>query len=376
MQVPLLDLKVQYATIRDEVEPVIKDVVENQLFILGDKVVELEEAIAEYVDATYAVGVASGTDALLLALMALGVGPGDKVVTTPYTFFATAGSVSRVGAEVVFVDIDPKTYTMDPKKLEECLDGLRGKGAVKAIIPVHLYGQCADMGRIGQIARKHNIPVIEDAAQAIGSRYNDKRAGSMGTFGCFSFFPSKNLGGFGDGGMVTTNDEELADLVRILRVHGSKPKYVHKIIGCNSRLDALQAAVLTVKLRHLDKWTKGRRNNARYYEARLQDSPLQDVVQLPYTVEGNYHIYNQFVIRVEKRDELREFLGKQGIGTEIYYPIPLHLQECYRSLGYAPGAFPESEKAGLETVALPIFAELTDPQKDYVVEKIKEFYIS
>ena len=374
MQVPLLDLKAQYTAIRGEVEPVIQEVIESQLFIMGEKVVELEDAIARYVDAKHAIGVASGTDALLLSLMALGVGIGDKVITTPYTFFATAGSISRVGAEVVFVDIDPKTYNLDPEKLEECLHALPEKGAVKAIIPVHLYGQCADMDRIVRIGRQHGIPIVEDAAQAIGSRYQEKKAGSMGTFGCFSFFPSKNLGGFGDGGMITTHDDELAELVRILRVHGSKPKYVHKVIGCNSRLDALQAAVLTVKLRHLDEWTQGRRNNARYYEARIKELPLQDLVQLPYTAEGNYHIYNQFVIRVAGRDDLREFLGKHGIGTEIYYPIPLHLQECYRSLGCAPGAFPESERAAQETLALPIFAELTDSQKDYVLEKINAFF--
>ncbi len=374
MQVPLLDLKAQYATIRREIQPAIQEVVESQLFILGEKVVELEKAIAQYVEAAYAVGVASGTDALLLSLMALGVGTGDKVVTTPYTFFATAGAISRLGAEVVFVDIDPETYNMDPQKLERCLESLASKKAVKAIIPIHLFGQCAEMDRICDIASGHNIAVIEDAAQAIGAQYHGKHAGSMGAFGCFSFFPSKNLGGFGDGGMVSTNDENLAETVRILRVHGSKPKYVHKVIGCNSRLDALQAAVLLVKLQHLDEWTEGRRRNARYYEKRFKELGLQEFVRLPYTAIGNYHIYNQFVVRVANRDELRKFLSKQGIGTEIYYPVPLHQQECYQHLGYKEGDLPQSEAAARETLALPIYAELTEYQKEYVVEKVKEFY--
>jgi dTDP-4-amino-4,6-dideoxygalactose transaminase len=376
MQVPLLDLKAQYATIHKKVEQVIQEVVENQLFILGEKVVQLEEAIAHYVNAKYAVGVASGTDALLLSLMALEVGGGDKVITTPYTFFATAGSISRVGAEVVFVDIDPETYNMDPEKLEECLAAMPSKEAVKAIIPIHLYGQCADMESILSIARQYDIPVVEDAAQAIGACYHEQKAGSLGTFGCFSFFPSKNLGGFGDGGMVTTSNENLAETVRILRVHGSNPKYVHKMIGCNSRLDALQAAVLLVKLQHLDRWTEGRRENARYYESRFAESGLHESIKLPKVSEGNYHIYNQFVVRSDKRDELREFLGQRGIGTEIYYPIPLHLQQCYQTLGYTEGTFPQSEKAAEETLALPIYAELTDSQQDAVVEKVREFYRS
>lgn len=376
MNVPLLDLKAQYQTIRKEIREAIDEVLESQQFILGEKVQKLEETIAAYCDSKFAVGVASGTDALLLSLMALNVGYGDHVITTPYTFFATAGSISRLGAKPVFVDIDPETYNLSPEKLSACLASLTPKEKIKALIPVHLYGQCADMDPIGAIAQKHGIPVIEDAAQAIGAQYHGRQAGSMGDLGCFSFFPSKNLGGFGDGGMVSTDNEELAEKIRILRVHGSKPKYCHKVIGCNSRLDALQAAVLLVKIKYLDEWTAQRRRNANYYNEKFLEYGLTTFIELPKVQEGNYHIYNQFVIRVQKRDELLQFLSQQGIGTEIYYPIPLHLQECYQHLGHKPGDFPESEKAAHETLALPIYPELTTAQQEYVVKKIREFYYS
>jgi dTDP-4-amino-4,6-dideoxygalactose transaminase len=376
MHIPLLDLKAQYATIRDEIKPAIDEVLESQLFILGEKVIKLEEAVAKYSGSKFAVGVASGSDALLLALMALNVGYGDQVITTPYTFFATAGSISRLGALPVFVDIDPETYNISPQKIGECLNTIPSKEKIKAIMPVHLYGQCADMDPILAIAREHGLPIIEDAAQAIGARYKERKAGSMGEFGCFSFFPSKNLGGFGDGGMVTTDNETLAEKVGILRVHGSKPKYYHKVIGVNSRLDALQAVALLVKIKYLDQWTAKRRKNADYYRERFQKNGLNEFVGLPKVAEGNFHIYNQFVIRVNKRDELQKFLTQAGIGTEIYYPIPLHLQECFHYLGYKEGAFPESEKAARETLALPIYPELTITQQDYIVEKIKEFYLT
>lgn len=374
MHIPLLDLKAQYATIREEIKTTIDEVVESQLFILGEKVHKLEEAVATYSDTKFAVGVASGSDALLLALMALNVGYGDKVITTPYTFFATAGSISRLGALPVFVDIDPETYTISPQRLAECLDTITPKEKVKAIMPVHLYGQCADMDPILDLASTYALPVIEDAAQAIGSQYKKRKAGSIGDLGCFSFFPSKNLGGFGDGGMVTTDNEDLAETIGILRVHGSKPKYHHKVIGLNSRLDALQAAVLLVKIKYLDQWTAKRRTNADYYRMKFYEMGLTESVGLPKAAEDNFHIYNQFVIRVRKRDELQNFLTQAGIGTEIYYPIPLHLQECYQYLGYKKGTFPESEKAAQETLALPIYPELTTSQQDYVVDKIKEFY--
>jgi len=374
MHIPLLDLKAQYATIRDEIKPAIDEVLESQLFILGEKVVKLEEAVANYSGSKFAVGVASGSDALLLALMALNVGYGDQVITTPYTFFATAGSISRLGALPVFVDIDPETYNISPQKISACLKTASAKEKIKAIMPVHLYGQCADMDPILAVAREHGLPVIEDAAQAIGAKYKERKAGSMSEFGCFSFFPSKNLGGFGDGGMVTTDNETLAEKVGILRVHGSKPKYYHKVIGVNSRLDALQAVALLVKIKYLDQWTAKRRKNADYYRERFQKNGLEEFVGLPKVAEGNFHIYNQFVIRVNKRDELQKFLTQAGIGTEIYYPIPLHLQECFHYLGYHEGEFPESEKAARETLALPIYPELTTAQQDYIVEKIKEFY--
>ena len=369
VNVPLLDLKAQYRSIRTEIMAALESVCDEQAFILGARVADLEKDIQGYVGASHAVGVASGTDAILLALMACGVGPGDEVVTVPYTFFATAGSISRLGAKPVFVDIKPDTYNLDPALLESAVTP-----KTKAVMPVHLYGQCAEMEPILTVAARRKIPVIEDAAQAIGAARRGRQAGTLGQAGCFSFFPSKNLGGFGDGGMVTTNDQALADRVRMLRVHGSRVKYVHEVIGLNSRLDALQAAVLRIKLTHLEEWTKGRQRNAARYDSLFKDAGLLDRVTLPAVTAENRHVYNQYVVRVPQRDQLRTFLQEQGVGTEIYYPTPLHLQVCYKDLGYREGSFPQSERAAKETLALPIFAELTADQQAYVVETIKKFY--
>jgi dTDP-4-amino-4,6-dideoxygalactose transaminase len=350
-------------------------VVSEQYFILGPKVEALEETIAAYSSARYGIGVASGSDALSLALQAVGIGFGDEVITTPFTFFATAGSISKVGAKPVFVDIDPKTYNLDPSKIEE-----RISSATKAIMPVHLFGQCADMEPIKELARNRDLWIIEDAAQAIGSDYTrdsapPQRVGSIGDVGCFSFYPSKNLGGFGDGGMVTTNDDDLARRLRLLRVHGASSKYYYQCIGVNSRLDALQAAVLLAKFRYLEEWTNKRRENAAYYNKLFEKAGHQPLgIELPHIQYNNRHIYNQYVIRVPKRDELREFLTREGIGTDVYYPLPLHLQECYRDLGYKEGDFPHAEKAAWDTLALPIYPELTREQQEYVVAKITEFF--
>ncbi len=421
MKVPLLDLKVQYQAIRDEIKGAVEEVLESQHFILGPKVEALEEAIASYCGCEYGVGVSSGTDALLIALMAKSIGAGHGVITVPYTFFATAGSVVRAGARPFFVDIDPVTYNIDPEGIKtfigaECnFDNRAGalihkdSGTdIRAIIPVHLYGQCADMDRIMEIASEYDLLVIEDGAQAIGADYpstttgEPMRAGSMGHFGCFSFFPTKNLGGFGDGGMVTTNDAEMAEKLKILRAHGSKPKYYHQLVGGNFRLDALQAAVLLVKLKYLDIWTNKRRQNASYYDSLFQQSGLADkgFVTPPRAVWENMscqnasnpkskipnpkseirnpklvgHIYNQYVIRAKNRDELRAYLSEHGIGTEIYYPLSLHQQACFAELGYPHGDFPESEKAAAETLALPIYPELQPAQQEYVVDRVSSFY--
>ena len=395
--VPLLDLKAQYDTIRDEVDAAIQNVVESQHFILGPEVVALEEEISIYCQCEHGIGVSSGTDALLISLMAIDLKPGDEVITTPYTFFATAGAIARLGAKPVFVDISPVSYNIDPGRIEAAVTE-----RTKAIIPVHLYGQMADMDPIMEIAQRHKLYVIEDAAQAIGAEYNDRRAGSIGHCGCFSFFPSKNLGAFGDGGVVTTNDPELADKVRLLRNHGYRPKYYNKVVGGNFRLDALQAAVLRVKLEHLDDWTAQRQANAaRYAEllrevsgVRFQVSGARNQVPgasentpealpfaAPFLTPKTCHlkpVFNQFVIRVSarQRDALRAFLKDQGIGTEIYYPVPAHLQECFEPLGYRRGDLPESEAAADETLALPIYPELTDEQIEYVVTQIANFFAS
>ena len=368
--VPALDLKAQYQRIRDEIEPVIRGVIENQMFIQGPEVEQLENEVAEFCGAARGIGCASGTDALLLPLMALGVGPGDEVITTPYSFFATAGSIWRTGAKPVFVDIDPETYNIDPARIEAAITP-----RTRVIIPVHLYGQAADMDPILEIARKHDLFVLEDAAQAIGAAYHGRQAGTLGQAAAFSFYPSKNLGGFGDGGMMTTDDPVLGRKLARLRVHGMEPKYHHHEIGINSRLDALQAAVLRVKLRHLDTWTLLRRESAARYKTLFQAHGLTDLVTLPVERQGCYHVFNQYVVRVPApvRDPLREYLTSRQIGTEIYYPIPLHLQPCFASLGHRPGDFPEAESAARETLALPMYPELSDEQQRYVVGSIRQF---
>ena len=377
MKVPLLDLKEQYKTIKEEVLKTAEELFESQYFILGPRVTDLEEEIADYCSSKHAVGVSSGTDALLISLMAIDIGFKDMVITTPYTFFATAGSIARTGARPVFVDIDPKTFNISSECLESVVDSMTQTELkkLKAVIPVHLYGQCADMAPILETCKKYNLVVIEDAAQAIGAEYKGQRAGSMGDFGCFSFFPSKNLGAFGDGGIVTTNSDEFYDKLCTLRAHGSRPKYYHKLIGGNFRLDAFQAAVVSVKLKYLDQWTKARQENAQKYRALFSHARLEDVVELPVEKEDR-HIYNQFVIRVkERRDDLLGYLSDAGIGTEVYYPVPLHLQDCFSDLGYKKGDFPQAEHAALHTVALPIYPELSDDQIEYVVEKIKAFFL-
>lgn len=366
--VPLLDLKAQYATIKDEVREAVDRVIESQYFILGPEVVALEQEVAAYSQCKFGIGVSSGTDALLVALMAVGVEAGDEVITPPYSFFATAGCVARLGAKPVFVDIDPQSYNIDPAGIEAAITA-----KTKAIIPVHLYGQMAEMNPIMEIAQKHNLYVIEDAAQAIGSEYHGRRAGAIGHLGCFSFFPSKNLGGFGDGGMVTANDPALAEKVRRLRNHGYRQKYFSQDVGGNFRLDAIQAAVLRVKLPHLDDWTAGRQRNAQTYRRLFAAAGLSQI-GLPAELPHRRHIYNQFVIRCPQRDELMDFLKQRKIGSEIYYPQPLHLQECFANLGYKPGDYPESERAAAETLALPIYPELTEAMQEIVANTIAEFY--
>lgn len=367
-----MDLAAQYRKIRNEVLREVKAVCDSQHYVLGKNVSGLESEIAAYCGAKFAVGVASGTEALLLALMAAGVKAGDRVATTPFTFFATAGSIARLGAVPVFVDIDPETYNIDAEKLESLLKK-KGKG-IKAVIPVHLYGQCADMDPIMKAARKSGVSVIEDAAQSIGAEYKGRRAGSIGHMGCLSFYPTKNLGCFGDGGMVTTNDAKLAERLRMLRVHGSRARYYHDEVGLNSRLDEIQAAVLRVKLRYLDSWAEGRVKNALRYDSLFERAAIKGVLGTPVIRDGNRSVYNQYVIRVEKRDELRAHLAAEGVGSEIYYPLPLHLQKCFKGLGYGKGDFPVSEAAAKEVLALPIYPELTLPKQKGVVAGIAGFY--
>jgi len=369
VNVPLLDLQTQYRSIKGEVLSVIERVCDEQGFVLGPRVADFEQAMAAYVGSRHAIGCASGSDALLLALMASGVRAGDEVITVPFTFFATAGAISRLGAKPVFVDIRPDTFNIDPAQIEQAVTP-----RTKAIIPVHLFGQCADMATINEIAKQRKLRVIEDACQAIGAAQQGKRAGALADVGCFSFFPTKNLGGFGDGGLMTTDDQALADALSMLRVHGSRVRYLHEAIGMNSRLDALQAAVLHIKLKYLDQWTEGRRRNAERYQRLFTQAKLLDCVTLPVTAHGNFHVYNQFTIRVPQRDELRSFLKDKGVGSEVYYPLPMHLQNCYRDLGYRKGSFLCSERAAEEVLSLPIFAELTEDQQQYVVSSIGEFY--
>ena len=378
MKVPLLDLKNQYREIKSEILRVTEEVFESQYFILGPRVETLENQIAEYTGAKYAVGVSSGTDALLISLMALEIGPEDLVITTPHSFFATAGAIARVGARPVFADIDPDTFNISPECVERVIDAMTpgDRGKLKAILPVHLYGQCADMDPLLAVAQQYHLFVIEDAAQAVGAVYKGRRAGSMGVMGCFSFFPSKNLGAFGDGGMVTVHSAELHKKLRILRTHGAEPKYYHKAVGGNFRLDALQAAIVSVKLSHLDSWTEARQKNAARYKDLFNKTNLCDRVVLPVGKEER-HIFNQFVIRVaDKRDTLRSALKDAGIGTEVYYPVPLHLQECFAYLGYRRGDFPVAEHAADHALALPIYPELSEAQQAYVVETIEKFYKS
>lgn len=401
MKVPLLDLKPQYQSLKKELDDAILRVAESQYFILGPEVEKMEKEFCEYLKCKHSIGVSSGTDALLLALMAIDIGPGDEVIVPTYSFFATAGVVSRLNATPVLTDIDPITFNIDPEDVKRKITS-----KTKAIMPVHLYGQSADMDPIMKVARENNIMVIEDAAQAIGTQYKDgKCVGTIGDIGCFSFFPSKNLGGYGDGGLVTTNNDELAYMLRIKRVHGGEQKYYHKVIGGNFRIDALQSAVLRVKLPHLDKWSEKRRANADYYNKLFIETGLSEEtgkikfddknqVLIPKAVYKseirnpksdlpaetllkagirNYHIYNQYIIRVQKRDELKKFLTENEIGNEIYYPVPFHMQECFANLNYKDGDFPESEKASNTSLALPIYPELTKEQQEYVVLKIKEF---
>jgi len=418
MEVPFVDLKLQFSDIREEVRKAVDVVFESQQFILGPNVKKLEARIAAYSEVKYAIGVSSGTDALLASLMALDLGPGDGVITSPFTFFATAGVIARLGATPIFIDIDPTTYNIDPEKLRELVetkcDVDQGTGRpverknrvdIKAIIPIHLYGQCADMDPLMEMTQKAHLDIVEDAAQAIGAIYYSRgfksrgdapaitarisgenpgtgresaraayKAGSMGRLGCFSFFPTKNLGGFGDAGMVVTDEEAMAEKIKVLRVHGSQPKYHHHLIGGNFRLDELQAAILNVKFLHLERWTEARRKNAERYGRLFEEMGLTEHIQLPIIQEGNRHIFNQYVIRVPERDRLREFLNAKGVRTEIYYPIPLHLQKCFRYLGYKEGDLPESEKAAKETLALPIYPELSQEQQEYVVEQIRNFH--
>jgi dTDP-4-amino-4,6-dideoxygalactose transaminase len=364
MEVPLLDLKAQYATIKEQVLAAIGEVLDSQVCIGGPMVLELEKQIAAVSDCQYAVGVSSGTDAILNCLMSLNVGPGDEVITTPFTFFATVGCIARVGARPVFVDIDPRTYNIDANQVDTAVTR-----RTKAIIPVHLFGQMADMDPIVGVADRYELAVIEDAAQSITSTYKRRKAGSIGTAGCFSFFPSKNLGGIGDGGMVVTNDEELYKRLLIMRNHGMEPKYYHRFVGANFRLDPIQAAALLVKLPHLEAWSEARRRNAAYYDRKFAGTP----VQTPFIRPECGTIYNQYCIRVPRRAEVVAHLKANKIGCEIYYPVPAHLQECFAYLDYVQGDFPESERAAAEVMALPIYPELTDEMKDTVVENILAF---
>lgn len=367
-QVPLLDLHAQYKAHKADLDQAVQSVIESQHFINGPEVAKLEEEIAQYCQAKHCIGVTSGSDALIVALMALDIGAGDEVITTPYTFFATAGAIVRLGAKPVFVDIDPVTFNIDPAGIEAKITP-----RTRCIMPVHLFGQCAEMDPILAIAQKHGLAVIEDAAQAIGSEYKGRRAGSMGTIGCFSFFPSKNLGCFGDGGAITTNDSALADKMMLLRNHGAKPKYFHKIVGGNFRLDTLQAAVLLVKLKHLDSWSAKRQSHAAFYEREIAKAGIGQSLITPKIVQSR-HIFNQFCLRAADRDGLRKHLTNNNVGNEVYYPQPMHLQECFADLGYKVGDFPESEKAALSTVAVPIYPELTTDQLARVVEVLASHY--
>ena len=386
MQIPLLDLRPQHEGLRDEIIAAVTDVIDSTRYIMGPELERFEEAVAEYSGCKYALGVSSGTDALLLALMSLNIGPGDKVLVPDFSFFATASVVSRLNAEPVFLEIDPTTFNLCPKHLEEKLESYTEEelAQVKAVIPVHLFGQCADMQAILGVAQQFGIAVVEDAAQAIGAEYRlngeARRAGAMSDVGCMSFFPSKNLGGVGDGGMVTTNDTELHHQLHIKRVHGAEPKYYHKVIGGNFRMDPIQACVLRIKLQRLEAWHEQRRQNAAQYNQLLGETQLEEVVCPAAVYQDdnllNHHIYNQYTVRVQRREDLRKFLQERGVATEIYYPVPFHRQECFADLGYRPGSLPESDRAAREVLALPIYPGLTTEMQEYVVENLVEFYRS
>ncbi|TKJ33267.1 transcriptional regulator [bacterium (candidate division B38) B3_B38] len=383
MKVPLLDLRAQYAVIKQEVKQAVEEVLEEQQFILGERVAEFEGRMAEYVGISRAVGVASCTDGLLLSLMALGISPDNEIITTPFTFFSTAGIIARLNAKPVFMDIDPGSFNIDPDLVERKITP-----RTRAIIPVHLFGQCAPMDEITQIAEKHNLQVVEDAAQAIGASYKGRKAGSMGMVGCFSFYPSKNLGAMGDGGVVVTSKPELAERIRLLRNHGAESKYRYSTVGINSRLDALQAAILTVKLKYIDQWNRARRQNAENYtrlfrqanlaadeQGKMDDDPSNHIpVIIPAVLPECHHVFHQYAIRVRDRDRLKDYLAREGIGTAIYYPIPLHLQKCFSYLGYKQGELKNAERCAAECLSLPIYPELTPTQQEYVVEKIAAFF--
>ena len=368
IDVPLLDLKAQFNGIEQEIRTAIDRVLESQCFILGPEVEALEEELAAHLGATYGIGVSSGTDALLVSLLAMGIGPGDEVITTPYSFFASTGSIVRLGARPVFVDIEPDTFNIAAKLIEAAITP-----KTKAVLPVHLFGQCADMQAILEITNSHGIPVIEDAAQALGAEQHQQRAGSMGLLGCFSFFPSKNLGAFGDGGLIVTSDAALVDKIRSLRSHGAKPKYHHALVGGNFRLDAIQAAVIRAKFAHLDEWTGQRQENARLYDEKFAAASLApELLTTPVRRPGR-HIFNQYVVRTQERDGLMQHLRGVGVGCEIYYPKPLHLQECFENLGHEKGQFPNAELASRETLAIPVYPELTEDQVERVAEEIIGF---
>ncbi len=369
MNVPLLDLRPQYESLRSELLAAIEQIIDSQQFVLGPAVSELENELAAYSRVKHAIGCGSGSDALLLALMACDVRASDEIITTPFTFFATVGAIARISARPVFVDIDPTTYTIDPALVEAAISP-----RTRAILPVHLYGQCADMDRLREISTRHNVPIIEDAAQAIGAEDRGRRAGSMGLMGCFSFYPSKNLGAAGDAGLLTTNDDEVASRLRKLRVHGGAKEYHHREVGINSRLDSLQAAILRVKLPHLDSWSEARQRKAARYDELFGATNLQFELTPPFVRPDGRHIFHQYVIRVpHHRDALMDHLGRNGIGTRVYYPVPLHLQECFRYLSYHEGDFPHSEAAARDTMALPCYPEVTDEQQEFVVETIRAF---
>jgi dTDP-4-amino-4,6-dideoxygalactose transaminase len=368
--IPMLDLKAQYLSLKHELDAAVLRVIESTQFINGPDVEAMENEIAQYCRANHCIGVSSGSDALLVSLMALDIGQGDEVITTPYTFFATAGAIVRMGAKPVFVDIDPVSFNIDPKAIASKITP-----RTKAIMPVHLFGQCAEMDPILEIAKKHKLAVIEDAAQAIGSEYKGRRAGSMGTVGCYSFFPSKNLGCFGDGGAVVCQDRGLADKIRLLRGHGSHPKYFHKVVGGNFRLDSIHAAVLRIKLKHLDSWHVARQQGAAYYVNTIAKYGLGRLIEAPKIVQSR-HIFNQFVIRTDEREPLREYLKNEKITTEVYYPQPMHLQECFANLGHKKGEFPESERAAVTSLALPMYPELPNAQRERVIRTIAAYYES